>query len=263
MERLLVFADDSSEGADIAWAWVCAQSWPGWRAEILTVVADREGHEGVEDPHEWDPVSPRVVPESTRLASVRYVRAFGDPRAVLQQVEADLLVIGPRGAGLRKMLHLGSVAEALLTCPHAPTVIARGPRVVQAMTVAVDGHAHSAAALDVLRTLPWARQAHLDVVGVETGDGAASAGVQAAVQAASGITTDVQGAILRPQEWDLTVNVRNDLAHFVEDRPCDLVVMGTAGLKGMRRLRVGSTADYIARHVDCPVLLVRDQAASD
>ena len=260
MERLLVFADDSSEGADIAWAWVCAQSWPGWRAEVLSVVAD---HEGGQDPHDWEPASPRVAPESTGLASVRHVRAFGDPRAVLQQVEADLLVIGPRGAGLRKKLHLGSVAESLLTCPRAPTVIARGPRVVQAMTLAVDGHAQSAAALGVLSTLPWARQVHLDVVGVETGDGSASTGVQEAVQAASGITSDVKGTILRPQEWDLTVNVRNDLTRFVEERPCDLVVMGTAGLTGMRRLRVGSTADYIARHVDCPVLLVRDQAASD
>jgi nucleotide-binding universal stress UspA family protein len=259
MERLLIFADDSSEGADIAWAWICAQSWPGWRAEVLTV---EPGDEGA-TPGEWSPERPRIAPESTRLASVRHMRAFGDPRTVLEHVSADLLVIGPRGAGLRKKLHLGSVAESLLTCPNAPTVIAKGPRAVRHITVAADGSVHASAALDVLATLPWAAQAHMDIVGVETGDGSASDGVRAAEQAAAGVSSDVRATILRPQEWDLTVNVRNDLARFVEEHPCDLVVMGTQGLRGLRRLRVGSTADYLSRHIDCPVLLVRDRAATD
>jgi nucleotide-binding universal stress UspA family protein len=262
MERLLVFADDASEGADIAWAWVCAQEWSGWRAEVLTVTpADDASEAGGSTT--WTPDRPRTAPPAAGLASISHVLAHGDPRTVLADVSADLLVIGPRGAGLRKKLHLGSVAESLLTCPNTPTVIAKGPRPVRHITVAADGSAHSSAALAVLATLPWARQAHIDIVGVETGDGSASDGVRAAEQAAGDAFIDVNATILRPQEWDLTVNVRSDLARFVEEHPCDLVAMGTQGLRGLRRLRVGSTADYLSRHVDCPVLLVRDRKATD
>jgi nucleotide-binding universal stress UspA family protein len=261
MERLLVFADDSSEGADIAWAWVCAQAWPGWRAEVLTVEPD-SGSSPTVEPEEWQPARPRVAPASAALASVRHMRAHGDPRRVLQGVSADLLVIGPRGAGLRKKLHLGSVAESLLSCPSAPTVIAKGPRAVRSITVAADGSPHARAALGVLATLPWVREAHVDVVGVETGDGSTTSGVQSAAEAASAFCGHVESTVLRPKEWDLTVNVRNDLAHFVGEHPCDLAVMGTQGLRGLKRLRVGSTADYLVRHVDCPVLLVRDGASA-
>ncbi len=261
MERLLVFADDSSEGADIAWAWVCAQSWPGWRAEVVTVLPEQENPGGAA--HAWEPDRPRSAPDSSGLASIRHMVAYGDPRAVLEEVTADLLVIGPKGAGLRKKLHLGSVAESLLTCPNSPTVIAKGPRAVRNITVAVDGSTHSRAAVQVLGTLPWAQQAHVDIVGVETGDGSATAGVEAAAETLVASGGNVEGTVLRPQEWDLTVNVRSDLSRFVEEHPCDLVAMGTQGLRGLKRLRVGSTADYLSRHVDCPVLLVRDRTPAD
>ena len=28
--RTLVFADDRSPGADVAWLWICSQRWDGW-----------------------------------------------------------------------------------------------------------------------------------------------------------------------------------------------------------------------------------------
>ena len=39
---------------------------------------------------------------------------------------------------------------------------------------------------------------------------------------------------------------------------CDLVVVGTKGLTGGKRLRLGSVADYLAHHVQCSILIVRD-----
>lgn len=257
MERLLVFADDSSEGADIAWAWVCAQVWPGWRADVLTVLEpapdDGSGHV----PREWTPDRLRVAPESSRLSAVRHLKAFGDPRSVLQSVEADLLVVGPRGSGLRKRLHLGSVAEALLACPSAPTVIAKGPRRVERAVLAVDGSLHAEAATELLSHLPWTPQAHIDIVAVEVGDGHATRGAEESLRVLQASCSDVDLTLIRPYEWDLTVNVRGDLMRFLGDHQADLLIMGTRGLKGWDRLRIGSTADYLAHHVNCPVLLMR------
>jgi nucleotide-binding universal stress UspA family protein len=40
----------------------------------------------------------------------------------------------------------------------------------------------------------------------------------------------------------------------------DLVVLGTHGRTGIMRVLLGSVAERVARHADCPVLLVRSRA---
>jgi nucleotide-binding universal stress UspA family protein len=41
--------------------------------------------------------------------------------------------------------------------------------------------------------------------------------------------------------------------------PADAVVMGTHGRRGLRRLVLGSNAEYVVRHTSVPVVLVRQQ----
>jgi nucleotide-binding universal stress UspA family protein len=44
---------------------------------------------------------------------------------------------------------------------------------------------------------------------------------------------------------------------------CDLIVMGTHGRRGLRRLTLGSDAELVVRHTPVPVVLVRrDEAAT-
>ncbi len=40
--------------------------------------------------------------------------------------------------------------------------------------------------------------------------------------------------------------------------PADLIVCGTHGRRGMRRLLMGSDAEYIVRHAPVPVLVIRE-----
>ncbi|MBK9270275.1 MAG: universal stress protein [Saprospiraceae bacterium] len=42
-----------------------------------------------------------------------------------------------------------------------------------------------------------------------------------------------------------------------EDKNADLIVMGSHGRKGLRRLVMGSVAEYILRESKCPVLIVK------
>ncbi len=46
------------------------------------------------------------------------------------------------------------------------------------------------------------------------------------------------------------------LIALLEDRQADLVVIGTEGLTGVDRLVMGSTAEYVVRRSECPVLTV-------
>jgi nucleotide-binding universal stress UspA family protein len=59
-------------------------------------------------------------------------------------------------------------------------------------------------------------------------------------------------------------NVTGRVAELVVDEAvrwdADLIVLGTHGRRGVRRLMLGSDAEHIARQAPVPVLLVRDKA---
>jgi nucleotide-binding universal stress UspA family protein len=47
-----------------------------------------------------------------------------------------------------------------------------------------------------------------------------------------------------------------------QEQNADLIVMGTHGRGGVKRLVLGSVADYVVRHASCPVVTVRGRAAN-
>lgn len=51
------------------------------------------------------------------------------------------------------------------------------------------------------------------------------------------------------------------LARCAERLGAELVVMGTHGRRGMRRMVIGSVAERFVRHSTCPVLLIRETPA--
>lgn len=52
------------------------------------------------------------------------------------------------------------------------------------------------------------------------------------------------------------------LARLAEEEGVDLIVAGTHGRRGVRRLLLGSVAEGVARQAPCPVLLVRRKQRS-
>lgn len=50
---------------------------------------------------------------------------------------------------------------------------------------------------------------------------------------------------------------------YAEDHDIDLIVMGTHGRRGMRRLILGSVAEEVVRYAECPVLTVRGEKEVD
>ena len=51
------------------------------------------------------------------------------------------------------------------------------------------------------------------------------------------------------------------IADYAEQWPADLIVLGTHGRRGIRRLVMGSDAEYVVRTTPVPVLLVRGTKA--
>ena len=252
--RTLVFGDDSSPAADIAWLFINSHHWPGWRLEVIAAhmpetAAPLPGH--VTSLHPWNPPKPRKVFAEAQFAQTAELTAEADPRLVLSR-ESDLLVIGPRGPGLLKALHLGSTADWLLLHPPAPLLIARHGHAVRSVVVCADGSPHADRVTRVLAELPWADQLAITILAVDDG--------RTDVDIATG------NARQRLETAGATVNVQVEngkpttiiLRHLADAVP-DLVALGTRGLTGLRHLRLGSTASAVARAATCSVLVACDE----
>jgi len=263
----LTFADDGSAGADVAWLWLNNHAWPGWGVDVLMVQPAAAGSPpGPElgQPQAWQPRAPRRVFAETQVTDLVHLTAYGDPRAVLGSMTgAALLVIGSRGGGVLKWLHLGSTAEWLVQCPPAPLVIVRHARPVRRVLVCVDGSVHATRAVHALAALPWLGDTEVTVLGVVEHDRDPEAAVDTAVGFLSDRAGQVDSALMRPGSLDVFINVRVDIFDAMGQLSPDLVVLGTRGLTGLRRLRVGSTASAVAHHAPCSVLLAHAEEGDE
>ena len=253
----LVFGDDHSNGADEAWTWVCAQSWNGWRAEVLTAVMPTIGpppDAADAAPHAWEPPAFRHVGD-TGLTDIVHLRADADPRYVLEhQSHAGLVVVGPVGKGFLKSLHLGSTTEHVLSNAMVPVLVARGTAPVRRVLVAVDGSPHAQRATEALTSMPW--YADLDAVTVVTipeGQDHEEA-LDRAVAALSGVAVEARELEAGESVWETIVGAASrDSA--------ELVVAGTHGVGAVHRMVLGSTASALASHAPCPMLFARAEEA--
>lgn len=247
---LLVFGDDGSEPATTAWRWITRQRWNGWHLDVLT--ADTEGM-----PVEWGapPRSVEWVPTWGRgedvegIESIRFLKVATDPRAMLAGGEGiDLLVLGLRTHSFLQGFVTGSTTEWLLHHPPAPMVVASHAEAVGSVTICVDGSEHARAAREAFTSLPLSGDCRVTVLAVSDGRTDASAAVAQAAQGMEGKVAKVDTQIT---EGHPTTRI---LEHLEENTP-NLVVLGTRGLTGWRRLRLGSTASAVVRSAPCSSLI--------
>jgi nucleotide-binding universal stress UspA family protein len=174
--------------------------------------------------------------------------------------QATLIVVGPKGARGLKAMFLGSTADHLLHHPPAPLVIATTPRPVRRVLVCTDGSLNAQLAAATFAALPLATVAdHVAVIGVATVgiyDDSESVyrGVDAACETLKALDPE---AIHVEAEGNVAEAV---LGHAFAMR-AQLIVIGTRGLTGLRRVFLGSTANAIARTAPCSVLVVPDTKA--
>ena len=127
----------------------------------------------------------------------------------------------------------------------------------QALRYAVD----LARRFDATLHLLYAEVLHKDPFGADT----VGAGDTLSAQIRERLAQDVDQMPLvkRYPELDTVIDVRRDVAaapaimEYAEDEGVDLIVMGTHGRRGVRRLLLGSVAEEVVRRADRPVLTVR------
>ncbi len=243
--RLMVVGDIGSGTSDTVWQWLVSHHWPGWRVEVVT--ADESDIQWGEPPAavEWTP--PWIHTQSIPDAEVTYWKVTSDPRPVLGlRSDADLVVVG-RTAKRRTSL-LGGTSEWLVHHPQAPLAIIGSGDPTTRVTVCADGSVHAAAALHAFADLPLASGCAVTVLSVDDGRSDADEACRVAVAALEGRVAAVVTEVVKGNP------TRAILGHLETAAP-DLVVVGTKGLTGWKRIRLGSTAGAVVRSADRNVLV--------
>lgn len=254
----LVLGDDQSESADVAWLWIVSHPWPGWQVEVVSAVPEgtRAGEAGADASDAGE--NPRRFPEGVAdPPAVRHTRTEGSPRDVLAAYRGhDLLVVGPRGRGWRKSLHIGSTSDALLRDPPAPLLIARRGIVTSRVLVCANGSDPSLAAMRALQSMPWVGQTEVIVATVpESGMDAHEIGAWAAAALGDG-PREVRAEVLVPSPLQASYHPLGMLLEAATRWEVDLIVLGTRRIGGVAAaLTGGSIATSLASRATCSVLV--------
>ncbi len=233
---LLVFGDDGSASADVAWLWVNNQPWPGWSVRVVTgesgpPPASSWGVPSRTEP--WTPPWGRRFFDEDELDSLEFVRIDADPRLAIDAQPADLVVVGRRGLGPVQSFWDARTTDWIVQSPNRPIVLARAATVVRRVTCCVDGSTHAHAAIEAVRRLPLFAGAEVTLLAIDDGvtDATASlASAQEILGADATRTRCLSTAGRAPQRV---------VEHLEDDAP-DLVVLGTRGWSAWERL--GSVA---------------------
>ena len=189
---------------------------------------------------------------------------------------ADVVVIGHRGLGGWESALLGSVSAEVVDQAPCSVLVARDAR-IGSVVLAVDGSLHAREAESILTGCPLFSGLPTTVVSVvESGFPTEVAvapilyadGIDAYARAVEAEMATMEAACasaaarLRAAGLDAESEVRvGDPAHEIiavaRARGAGVIVVGTRGQTGLRRLILGSVARKVLLHAPCSVLVTR------
>ncbi len=189
---------------------------------------------------------------------------------VAERERPHLIVVGSRGRAPWMTVLLGSTARALVIDSPAPVLVVRAPSVPRTVIVATDGSGPARAAIDAFVHLPQAEGAHIELLHVlpsRDDDPSIFDEELLSLRESNDRAQEDHGRELLAQGRSLLTcglesRVHLERGHAGErivararEIGADLVVLGTRGLDGPRRLIWGSTAEHVVTRAACNVLV--------
>jgi nucleotide-binding universal stress UspA family protein len=171
--------------------------------------------------------------------------------------KVDMIIIGRRGrSGLMKVLMGKTAANLIGQAPCKVLIVPRAARVdCRNILIATDGSTHSIAAASEAIGIAKRCGSNIIVISAmhsEEGLVEAKTHVQQIVEMAQkeGITAEALTPIGRSH--DVIVEIAGG-------RSVDLIVMGSYGKTGLKKLLMGSSTEKVIGHASCAILVVKAQ----
>ena len=264
--RLLVCVDGSpdSEGA-LAGALVWAKLWES-KVYLLEVLEFIPGYTGLapEFVVQWEnEVRAYLEAAKAEAASagipLETLMATGESAhsaiiAAAQKIQPGAIVMGRHGRGGLARLMMGSVTARVLGHSPCPVLVVprESPLTVQKILLASDGSPYSAAAWEEALALTRRLGGSLLAVSVAREEGelpVAEEIVNHLMKSANqqGIPLETHVIIGQPDDAIIQIALKNQVG---------LIILGSHGRTGFKRLLMGSVTERVIGQAPCPVLVV-------
>jgi nucleotide-binding universal stress UspA family protein len=187
--------------------------------------------------------------------------------ALAEKGSRDLIVMGARGHSAIERLLVGTVTRRVIghTDRDVLVVPLQGTVGWDRLLLATDGSPDSVAAADRALDLAQAYGSELLVVAAadfpaglrwETSDAAAEL-LKNCQGNVAGVTELAQAARLRVRGFVREGPAYRVITELAAEERANLIVMGTHGWTGLKRLLLGSVTERVIGHAPCPVLVVK------
>jgi nucleotide-binding universal stress UspA family protein len=179
----------------------------------------------------------------------------------------DVIVMGRRGLHSIERALIGSVTARVIGHTQRDVLVVPLGTVVgwKKIVLATDGSKHSAKAVE--RAISFAKSYGgelrvVSVVDVPTEFYAeAPQAVENLVRKAQGFVADVkkqaEAAGVKAETFVGEAEAYEAITHLAKDQNADMIVIGSYGRTGLRRLLMGSVAEKVIGYAPCPVLVVK------
>ena len=223
-----------------------------------------------------------VAPGRSVETSAASGRAAGVIVSLAEQTDADVIVVGSRGHGTLESMLLGSTSAEIVDRAHVPVLVARGTSIGRVI-YAWDGSACAEEGFHALTAWEAFAASKIHVISVadtvspwwaDTGMVNTSQALAAYAEAAEPSRTQHE-ELARDMARRLgdagleAVAQRRDgdpaqqIVDVARSWQADLIVVGTHGRTGLRRLLMGSVARNVLHHAHCSVLVARECRAAE
>ena len=217
--------------------------------ELLALAAEKAIHAGV------------VFTTSCKWGNI--------PEIILQtsaEETCDLIVLGSRQVTGRKRLRLGSISSIVTSKAEQPVLVVKQPPSVppallwRRLLVATGGSPWSDAAVDHALSLARQQQVDVSLLYVETGRRPPSAHAPAVVEEKGFLAVAEARAVAAGVSYDTHIaygDVTEAILDTTTQQQCDLIILGSRGLTGWKRLMLGSISNAVAVKAAQPVMIVK------
>jgi nucleotide-binding universal stress UspA family protein len=203
--------------------------------------------------------------------SVDIVVDVGEPSEVILAKEemADLIILGSHSKGLMERILIGSTSERVARYCHKPLLVLKGkaPKGFKKVCLAHDLSKHAQSAFEFfLNLVPPEEDGRLTLLHVEE-----TIELPMVDALTEGLTKKIEeekvnylnSLVERAKEkgWkaELVVkkhsNTADGIVEFIKEGDYDLLVMGSRGLSGLKRVLLGSTSSQVLRKAEVPILI--------